>query len=80
MNWFPIENIYEIAISKMTHKILNNVNNNDHYFLNQLTMNRSIRFHAENKIGPHPIGYGLLEISQKTFLYQIRNTYNELPK
>ena len=42
--------------------------------------NRSVKYEAQNKIGPHKPEIGKHTQDQKTFLYKSVNLYNNLPR
>ena len=60
------------------YKIING--NNNHQFKDYFTQNRSIRIHAQNKIGHHDITMGHSAYTQRTFLYRSVALYNKLPR
>ena len=69
MKWFLIDEQYSMSISKYTHKILNDKNQNSqsYYFKQEIMRNRNIRRKTENKTGPHPPEIGHLDVIQKHF-------------
>ncbi len=77
LKWLKIEQLYKMSISKMTHKIINGMD--DSYFKNYLISSRNIRNFENNKIGKHSPTMGFSIHTQQTFLYQIIQTYNRLP-
>ena len=85
LNWFNIQDLHEIAISKFVHKLLNG--EDKHYLKDMITNNRQNRNLSENKIGPiknnskilqNKIGLATLEL--KTVIYKSYNIYNKLPR
>ena len=85
LNWYKIEDLHEIAISKFIHKLLNNEDN--HYLKDMITQKRQNKNLAENKIGPlknnskilqNKIGLATLEL--KTVIYKSQKIYNNLPR
>ena len=45
-----------------------------------ITMNRSPRMTAENKLGPRSSMIGTDSISKKTYIYKIHDLYNSIPR
>ena len=65
-------------MQNIIYKIVNS--DNEHDFKHYFTANRSVRLHAENKIGSHNQIMGHSSHTQKSFLYRAVALYNKLPK
>ena len=85
LNWYNIQDLHEIAISKFIHKLLNDDEN--HYLKDLITQNRQYKTLSDNKIGPlknnskilqNKIGLASLEL--KTVISKAYNIYNNLPR
>ena len=78
MKWFNMEQNYLNTTQNSIYKIINS--QNEHYFKNELTKNRTIRYFTQNKVGHHDQAIGRTTQSQKSFLYTAVNIYNKLPQ
>ena len=78
MKWLPIEKYYENSVQNTIYKFLNN--DNDHYFKDYLTKNRTVRIQSQNKVGHHDVTMGRSIYTQRTLLYVAVSIYNKLPK
>ena len=78
IGWTNFKNLYENAINKLTHKLLNNQNNNKHFLYSKLNKSRSIRATADNITGPKPKIKPSDNYTLKTFSYNVRNSYPKL--
>ena len=78
LNWLNTNTNYENAMQNSIYKLINS--ENDHNFKQYLIKNRSIRMHAENKVGTHDQTMGHSVHTQKSFLYRSIAIYNKLPK
>ena len=78
MGWTDYYTMYESAIQKMCHSLLNTDNN--HHFKSIMTKNRSPRILAQNKVSAHRPGFAMKSIEHKTFIFNIVSAYNKLPR
>merc|ERR1712055_865342 len=79
LKWHKIEEMYKLAVCKITHKFLNTMSN-PHYLTAEIRKDRSIRMAAENKLGPkRPIRRGD-QWTLKTFKHAAKSFYNYIPK
>ena len=78
IGWSDFNMIYQNAVNKLTHKILNNQSNDKHFLYSKLTQNRSIRAIADNTTGPKPKVEQSDLYTLKTFSFNVRNYYSKL--
>ena len=79
MNWDRQNTRYEIAIIKMCHEILNNKHENSNALRDYIVFNRGIKTLMKTKQVPNQMTIKTSLLS-KTFLQQIIDPYNKLPK
>ena len=73
IGWSDFQMLYENAVNKLTHKILNNPSNDKHFLFHNLTNSRSIRSIADNITGPKPQIKPSDKYTLKTFSYNVKN-------
>ena len=78
IGWSDFQTLYENAVNKLTHKILNNPSNDKHFLFHNLTNSRSIRSIADNITGPKPQIKPSDKYTLKTFSYNVKNIYPKL--
>ena len=78
LKWMDTKTNYENAMQKCIYKIINNKEN--HQFKYYFTINRNVRMHAQNKLGPHDQIMGQSPHTHKSFLFRAIDIYNKLPK
>ena len=78
MKWMTVEKCYENSTQNTIYKIING--DDENYFKQYLTTNRTPRTYAQNKVRHHDPSMGRTNEMQKTFLYRSINIYNKLPR
>ena len=80
LKWTNIQQKYNNSVSKFTYKIMNHDIGNEHYLYNQLIENRNIKNTSENKLGPKTRVEREDTKKLKSFVHNIVNIYNSIPK
>ena len=80
LNWFSIEERYQLTVQKLTHKMLNMDNLHRHFLAGIMTENRTIKMMKENKLGPKPSINRNDKYTMETFTYKSIDLYNRLDR
>ena len=78
IGWLNFDDTYKLSILKTAHQIMNT--NNNHFIKSELIRNRNVRNASQNKTGPNPKRFGINELEQQTFIFQVKKVYNQLPR